>query len=120
VNDRSWRDADHVLAFLVPAFLRYLDARADVDAASQDRAAESMVLLLEHLLQTDLGTPARHPDRRSVAAADAPGSQTAERGSQGNEQNPFLTAPSSTPLLRSTRPWSSARGTSTWTRGSST
>jgi hypothetical protein len=90
VNDRSWRDADHVLAFLVPAFLHYLDVRADVDAASQDQAAESMVFLLEHLLQTDLRTPARHPDRRSVAAADAPGSQTAERGSQGNEQNSFL------------------------------
>ena len=85
VNDRSWRDADHV-----PAFLRYLDARADVDAASQDRAAESMVFLFEHLLQTDLGTPAWHPDRRSVAAADASGSQEAEGDPQENEQSTLL------------------------------
>ena len=49
-----------------------------------------MVFLLEHLLQTDLGTPAWHPDRRSVAAVDASGSQEAEGDPQENEQGTLL------------------------------
>jgi len=65
VNDRSWREAAHV-----PAFLRHLDTRADVDASSRERAAESLVFLFERLLDVDLGTPAWHPDRRSQSASD--------------------------------------------------
>jgi integrase len=87
VNDRSWRDADHV-----PAFLRYLEARDDIDAASRDRAAESMVFLFERLLQTDLGAPAWHPDRRSAAADDAgsaPSDEEADRPE--DEQSSLLT-----------------------------
>ena len=34
VNDRSWREPAHV-----PAFLRYLENRNDIDASSRERAA---------------------------------------------------------------------------------
>ena len=87
VNNRSWRDADHV-----PAFLRYLEGRDDVDAASRDRAAESMAFLFERLLQTDLGTPAWHPDRRSAAAdtgSTPPDEEAADRTE--DEQSSLLT-----------------------------
>jgi integrase len=85
VNDRSWREAEHV-----PAFLRHLDAREDVDAASQDRAAESIAFLFERLLRTDLGTPAWHPDRRT-AAADAASSQDPTADPEEDGQSALLT-----------------------------
>lgn len=60
VHDRSWREPDHVAAFLT-----YLQERQDVDAASRERAAEAMVFLFEDLLKTDVSTASWHPDRRS-------------------------------------------------------
>jgi hypothetical protein len=59
VNNRSWRDPSHV-----PAFLRYLKHRKNVDASSRERAAEAMVFLFERLLKIDLDGPAWAPDRR--------------------------------------------------------
>lgn len=86
VNDRSWRDADHV-----PAFLRYLDTRDDVDAASRTRAAESMVFLFERLLKTDLGRPDWHPDHHPTAAADASSPERTEEDPQSEGQSTLLT-----------------------------
>jgi len=87
VNDYSWRDPDHV-----SAFLQYLDNRDDIDARSRQRAAESMTFLFERLLKVDLGRPAWHPDRRAAEAkqADASSSDTEEATDEG-EQSTLLT-----------------------------
>ncbi len=60
VNDRTWRDAEHV-----PAFLDYLDRREDVGDSSREHAAKSMVFLFEELLKMDLSDAVWHPERQS-------------------------------------------------------
>lgn len=84
VNDRSWREAAHV-----PAFLRHLETREDVDASARERAAESLAFLFERLLDADLGTPAWHPDRRSPSASDGPSRPAS--GTETGAQSSLLT-----------------------------
>jgi integrase len=87
VNDYSWRDSDHV-----PAFLRYLKNRDDIDARSRERAAESMVFLFERLLKTDLDRPAWHPDRRAAKTGEAEAvSADGDEASDEGEQSTLLT-----------------------------
>ncbi len=88
VNDRSWRESEHV-----PAFLEYLDHRNDVDDSSRIRAAEAMVFLFEELLKTDLDNAAWRPDRRPSAASeneDEEASASEEKAADG-EQSTLLT-----------------------------
>ena len=90
VHDRSWREAEHV-----PAFLNYLENRQDVDEASRTHAARSMVFLFEKLLKTDVGDAAWHPDRRSSPADNAGEEASAEDEEQEeaeeDEQSTLLT-----------------------------
>lgn len=65
VHDRSWREAEHV-----PAFLGYLGRRDDVDEASRRHAAKAMAFLFERLLETDVSGASWHPDRQSNAETD--------------------------------------------------
>lgn len=88
VNDRSWRESEHV-----PAFLEYLDHRNDVDDSSRIRAAEAMVFLFEELLKTDLDNAAWRPDLRPSAASeneDEEASASEEKAADG-EQSTLLT-----------------------------
>ena len=61
VHDRGWREPEHV-----SPFLEYLQGRDDVDDASCDRAADSMVFLFENLLKTDVSGAVWHPDRQQA------------------------------------------------------
>lgn len=88
VNDRSWRESEHV-----PAFLDYLEYRKDVDASSRKRAAESMVFLFEELLKTDLNGAEWHPDRQPEPEAGGGSSdqETSDPDEGKGEQSTLLT-----------------------------
>jgi integrase len=87
VHDRSWREAEHV-----GAFLKYLRRRQDVDEASRDHAARAMVFLFEKLLKTDVGDAAWHPDRRSGSAGQAADEEGGdEEQADDSEQSTLLT-----------------------------
>lgn len=87
VNDRSWRESEHV-----PAFLDYLEHRKDVDDSSRTRAAEATAFLFEELLKTDLSDAAWHPDRQPDAASEdeAPEDPSEDDEADG-EQSTLLT-----------------------------
>jgi len=93
VNDRTWRDPEHV-----PAFFEYLNHREDVDEGSQEHAAKSMAFLFEELLKMDLDDADWHPDRQSEpeAAEDAAESTAneeseTEEDDEDGEQSTLLT-----------------------------
>jgi hypothetical protein len=88
VHDRSWREKEHV-----PAFLTYLGRRDDVDGASRTHAAKAMVFLFERLLQTDVSEAAWHPDRQSEPESEASDQATAdeEDAEEESEQSTLLT-----------------------------
>jgi integrase len=81
VHDHSWREPEHV-----SAFLRYLDNRQDVDEASRRHAAKSMVFLFEKLLKTDVGEAAWHPDRQSEAAEEEPADESTDTEAEEDEK----------------------------------
>lgn len=88
VHDRPWRNPDHVTAFL-----QYLENRQDVDEASRQHAAKSMVFLFERLLKKDVGNAEWHPDRQTEAqteSADEEDQSDAETEDEG-EQSTLLT-----------------------------
>jgi integrase len=88
VNDRSWRESEHV-----PAFLDYLERRKDVDDTSRIRAAEAMVFLFQELLKTDLGDVAWHPDRQPEPESETEEDEASasEKGNADGEQSTLLT-----------------------------
>jgi integrase len=79
VNDRSWRDPQHV-----PPFLDYLTREKDVRDASRRRVAESLAFLFEKLLKVDLSEAAWHPDRTAAPANEdaAPADEEDDNGEQ--------------------------------------
>lgn len=89
VNDRGWREPDHV-----PGFLDYLEERQDVDEASRERAAEAMVFLFEDLLKTDVSGARWHPKRQAAQTEEAvsdDGETTDEGDDVEGEQSTLLT-----------------------------
>jgi hypothetical protein len=87
VHDRGWRDPEHV-----PAFLEYLQNRDDVDEASCDRAADSMVFLFENLLKVDVSDAAWHPDQQQDDAEEQPAEgEATQSANEEGEQSTLLT-----------------------------
>ncbi len=95
VNDRTWRDSEHV-----SAFLSYLERREDVDEASREHATKAMVFLFEDLLKMDLSDAAWHPERQSEAEAqnasaespeEAPSADSDTEDDEAGEQSSLLT-----------------------------
>jgi len=80
VNDRTWRDSEHV-----SAFLDYLERREDVDEASRKHASKSMVFLFEELLKMDLSGAAWHPARQSETEATDEGDEAPEGETTADE-----------------------------------
>lgn len=88
VHDHSWREPEHV-----PAFLTYLGRRDDVDEASRKHAAKAMVFLFERLLQMDVSEAAWHPDRQSKPEPEVSDQATADEEDEedDSEQSTLLT-----------------------------
>lgn len=74
VNDRTWRDPEHV-----PAFFEYLNHRDDVDEGSQEHAAKSMAFLFEELLKMDLSDVDWHPDRQPEPEEPEPADEDSKK-----------------------------------------
>lgn len=83
VNDRSWREPEHV-----PAFLRYLTDEKDLNDSSRERVAKSLAFLFEDLLKADLSGAAWHPDHQPEPE---PEPESDEKSSEGGEQSNLLT-----------------------------
>lgn len=81
VNDRTWREPEHV-----PAFFDYLERRDDVDESSQEHAAKSMAFLFEELLKMDLGDAAWHPERQDDTETKEELDQDTEETSSAEEE----------------------------------
>lgn len=88
VHDRGWRESKHV-----PAFLDYLQNRSDVDEASCDRAADSMVFLFENLLKDDVSDAPWHPANQQAETEEEAAEEeaTAEAEEEDGEQSTLLT-----------------------------
>jgi len=87
VHDRSWREAEHV-----PAFLEYLGRRDDIDEASRKHAAKALAFLFERLLKANVSGASWHPDQQSSVEDERTTDETTE-GSPGEEgeQSTLLT-----------------------------
>lgn len=85
VHDESWRVIDSV-----PPFLDYLDNRDDVDAASREKAAESMVFLFEELLKTSVEGVEWHPDRQAESTEESVPDDASDDSADG-DQSALLT-----------------------------
>lgn len=87
LDDRSWRDPDHV-----PAFLDYLEDDLEVEASSRERAVEALEFLFEKLLRADIQDATWRSGRRSEGDSGSEEASPSDSStSKEDEQSPLLT-----------------------------